>query len=39
MFADFSEVSLVVDVRGRRDWINGEVDIEVVDHVWQIQKF
>ena len=34
MFANFSEVPLVVDVCGRCDGIDGEVDIEVVDDVW-----
>jgi hypothetical protein len=38
MFPDFSKVPLVVDVRGGRDGIDGKVDIEVVDNVWQIQK-
>jgi len=38
MFPDFSKVSLVVDVSGGRDGIYGEVDIEVVDDVWQVQK-
>ena len=38
MLPDFSKVSLVVDVRRSRDGIYGEVDIEVIDDVWQIQK-
>jgi hypothetical protein len=38
MFADFSEVPLVVDIRGGRDGIGGKVNIKVVDDVWQIQK-
>jgi hypothetical protein len=33
MFADFSEVPLVIDVCGCRDGIDGEVNIEVVYNV------
>jgi len=39
MLPDFSKVPLVVEVRGRRDRVDGKVDVEVVDNVWQIQEF
>lgn len=36
VFPDFSKVPLVVEVGGRRDGVDGKVDIEVIDNVWQI---
>lgn len=38
MFPNFSKVPLVVDVCGGGDGIDGKVDIEVIDNVWQIQE-
>jgi len=36
MLPDLSKVPLVVEIRSGRDGVDGKVDIEVIDNVWQI---
>jgi hypothetical protein len=38
MFADFSEIPLVVDVRSSGDGVDCKVNIKVIDDVWKIQQ-